>query len=88
MEKKLYELFDEATPSELDQFAEELQASELEYAALSSIKNKVYVKTKLAHCYNEKGRIITMKKEIYKNLQEYYSKCCLFCFDVCMFGRI
>lgn len=89
MEKKLYELFNEATPSELDQFTEELQTPELEHTVLSSIKNKVYAKTKLDHYYNEKGRIITMKKE--KNFTRICksiiaSVACLVLMFVCLAG--
>ena len=61
MKKTLYELFDEATPAELDNFSKELEASVLSQEVLSSVKNKVYVKTKLTK--SEKGRIITMKRE-------------------------
>ena len=68
MKKTLYDLFDEATPRELDSFSKELEAPVLSQEVISSVKNKVYAKTKLAQ--NENGRIITMKKE--KNFTKIY----------------
>ncbi|MBE6543713.1 MAG: hypothetical protein E7675_04875 [Ruminococcaceae bacterium] len=69
MEKKLSEIFDQATPNELEQFSKELEFFELENEILSSVKNKVYAKTKLEKCYQKtpknqkKGRIDSMKTE-------------------------
>lgn len=69
MEKKLSEIFDQATPNELEQFSKELEFFELENEILSSIKNKVYAKTKLEKCYQKtpknqkKGKIDSMKTE-------------------------
>lgn len=63
MKKTLYEIFDEATPKELEQLSENLKASiTMDNEMLTLVKNKVYAKTKLAE--SRKGRIITMKKEI------------------------
>ena len=47
MKKKLNELFDQATPRELDGFSDALNAPALSDETLASIKNKVYTKTKL-----------------------------------------
>ena len=47
MKKNLNNFFDEATPQELDQFSDELNAPKLPDEVLGSIKNKVYVKTNL-----------------------------------------
>ena len=64
MKKKLYEIFDGATPKELDGLYKEIKAEKLESELLASVKKKVYSQTKLAYSDNEKGRIITMKREI------------------------
>ena len=47
MKKKLNEIFDQAKPQELDQFSNELDAPKLSLQVLASVKDKVYVKTKL-----------------------------------------
>ena len=47
MKKNLNDFFNEATPQELDQFSDELNAPKLPDEVLGSIKNKVYVKTNL-----------------------------------------
>lgn len=51
MKKKLYEIFDEANPEELDLFSDELNAPQLSDDVLASVKNKVYFRTDL-----KKGR--------------------------------
>ena len=47
MKKNLNELFDRATPQEMEQFSDALNAPALSNEALASVKNKVYAKTKL-----------------------------------------
>ena len=47
MKKNLRELFDKATPAELDAFADDLSASDLPPDVLASVKNKVYAKTNI-----------------------------------------
>ena len=47
MKKNLRELFDKATPAELDAFADDLDASDLPPDVLASVKNKVYAKTNI-----------------------------------------
>ncbi|MBQ8399450.1 MAG: hypothetical protein IJX08_05705 [Clostridia bacterium] len=71
MKKTLYDVFDEATPSELDLLSEQMEAAELQHEMLASVKSKVYAKTQPVHVHNKKGRIIAMKKNstrIYKCL--------------------
>ena len=47
MKKNLRELFDKATPAELDAFADDLDSSDLPPDVLASVKNKVYAKTNI-----------------------------------------
>ena len=47
MKKNLRELFDKATPAELDAFADDLDAIDLPPDVLASVKNKVYAKTNI-----------------------------------------
>lgn len=71
MKKTLYELFDQATPDELELLSSELEGNLLPQKVLSSVKSKVYAKTEFAHCNNEKGRIIMKEKKftrLYKTL--------------------
>ena len=71
MKKTLYDVFDEATPSELDLLSEQMEAAELQHEMLASVKSKVYAKTQPVHVHNKKGMIIAMKKNstrIYKCL--------------------
>lgn len=53
MKKKLNEIFDKATPEELDQFSDELNSPTLTDEVLISIKDKAFAKTKLR--YNNKS---------------------------------
>ena len=48
MKKNLNEIFDGATPHELDVLSEELHAKELPPETLNAVKQKVYAKTKLS----------------------------------------
>lgn len=45
MKKKIYEIFDEIKPEELDQFSDALNAPELPPEVLAAVKDKVYAKT-------------------------------------------
>lgn len=67
MKKTLYEIFDEARSTELDQISTLLEGSDLSWDTLARVKSKVYAKKQLDHCSKNKEknkeRIITMKKE-------------------------
>lgn len=47
MKKKLKDILDNATPEELDAFADDLDSSDLPPDVLASVKNKVYAKTNI-----------------------------------------
>ena len=47
MKKKLKDILDNATPAELDAFADDLNANDLPPDVLTSVKNKVYTKTNI-----------------------------------------
>ena len=63
MKKTLYEIFDEARSTELDQISTLLEGSDLNWDTLARVKSKVYAKKQLDHYSKNKERIITMKKE-------------------------
>ena len=69
MKKTLYELFDQATPDELELLSSELEGNLLPQKVLSSVKSKVYAKTEFAHCNNEKAAM-TLKAMIQAELSE------------------